>query len=176
MPGMVKVGKTNRDPKDRLRELSAATGIPTPFVLVYSSYFADCLEAEQFVHAMVESSGHRVTSNREFFHATVQEATDAVLKAKASLGGADAEPAPPRIAAMPRRVMRCSATTVWSFLSDTTATYDYADRGFGPMSNADVHASLVMLVASTAHVMWVAEMKVQLAGGHGTKNTSSRVV
>jgi len=68
---------------------------------------------------------------------------------------------------MPRRVMRCSATTVWSFLSDTTATYDYADRGFGPMSNADVHASLVMLVASTAHVMWVAEMKVQLAGGHG---------
>ena len=111
---MVKVGKTNRDPKDRLRELSAATGIPTPFVLVYSAYFADCLEAEQFVHAMVESSGHRVTSNREFFHATVQEATDAVLKAKASLGGADAEPAPPRIAAMPRRVMRCSATTLWS--------------------------------------------------------------
>lgn len=114
MPGMVKVGKTNRDPKDRLRELSAATGIPTPFVLVYSAYFADCLEAEQFVHAMLESSGHRVTSNREFFHATVQEATDAVLKAKASLGGADAEPAPPRIAAMPRRVMRCSATTLWS--------------------------------------------------------------
>jgi hypothetical protein len=52
MPGMVKVGKTNRDPKDRLRELSAATGIPTPFVLVYSAYFADCLEAEQF-HAML---------------------------------------------------------------------------------------------------------------------------
>ena len=115
MPGMVKVGKTNRDPKDRLRELSAATGIPTPFVLVYSAYFTDCLEAEQFVHAMVERSGHRVTSNREFFYATVQDATDAVLKAKASLGGADAEPAPPRIAAMPRRVMRCSATTVSSF-------------------------------------------------------------
>ena len=55
MPGIVKVGKTNRDPKDRLRKLSAATGIPTPFVLVYSAYFADCLEAEQFVHAMLES-------------------------------------------------------------------------------------------------------------------------
>ena len=63
------------------------------------------------------------------------------------------------------------------FFSDTTATYDYPDRGFGPMSNADVHhASLVMLVASTAHVIWVAEMKVRLACGHGTKNTSSRVV
>ena len=82
--------------------------------LFWFTALADCLEAEQFVHAMLESSGHRVTSNREFFHATVQEATDAVLKAKASLGGADAEPAPPRIAAMPRRVMRCSATTLWS--------------------------------------------------------------
>jgi biuret amidohydrolase len=45
------------------------------------------------------------------------------------------------------------------FLSDATATYDYPDRGFGSMPNADVHhATLVILAASTAHVMSVAEL------------------
>src|SRR6516225_6393127 len=43
------------------------------------------------------------------------------------------------------------------FLSDATATYDYPDSGFGSMMNADVHhATLVVLAASTAHVMPVA--------------------
>jgi ureidoacrylate peracid hydrolase len=45
------------------------------------------------------------------------------------------------------------------FLSDATATYDYPDRGFGPMPNAEVHrATLIILAASTAHVMSVADM------------------
>jgi nicotinamidase-related amidase len=45
------------------------------------------------------------------------------------------------------------------FLSDATATYDYPDRGFGGMPNAAIHhATLVILAASTAHVMPVAEM------------------
>jgi biuret amidohydrolase len=49
------------------------------------------------------------------------------------------------------------------FLSDATATYDYPDRGFGPMTNADVHhATLVVLAASTAHVMQVGEMRARL--------------
>jgi biuret amidohydrolase len=43
------------------------------------------------------------------------------------------------------------------FLADATATYDYPDRGFGPMASVDVHhATLVILAASTAHVMSVA--------------------
>jgi ureidoacrylate peracid hydrolase len=50
------------------------------------------------------------------------------------------------------------------FLSDATATYDYPDRGFGPMPNAQVHnATLVILAASTAHVMPVAELCARLA-------------
>ena len=49
------------------------------------------------------------------------------------------------------------------FLSDATATYDYPDRGFGPMTNAEVHhATLVVLAASTAHVMPVAEMRASI--------------
>ncbi len=50
------------------------------------------------------------------------------------------------------------------FLSDATATYDYPDCGFGPMANAEVHhATLVILAASTAHVMPVADFEVLLA-------------
>ena len=45
------------------------------------------------------------------------------------------------------------------FLSDATATVDYPDRGFGTMPAADVHrATLVILAASTAHVMSVKDM------------------
>ena len=62
-----------------------------------------------------------------------------------------------------------------AFLSDATATYDYPDRGFGPMPNGDVHhATLVILAASTAHVMSVADLRARLASGHDAKETSSR--
>lgn len=55
------------------------------------------------------------------------------------------------------------------FLSDATATYDYPDRGFGPMPNAEVHhATLVILAASTAHVMSVADMGARLGAGQET--------
>ena len=61
------------------------------------------------------------------------------------------------------------------FLSDATATYDYPDRGFGPMPNAEVHhATLVILAASTAHVMSVADLRTRLAGGHISKGVASR--
>ena len=49
------------------------------------------------------------------------------------------------------------------FLSDATATYDYPDRGFGTMPNAEVHhATLVILADSTAHVMSVDDMKARI--------------
>jgi ureidoacrylate peracid hydrolase len=41
-----------------------------------------------------------------------------------------------------------------AFLSDATATFDYADLGQGAMPAAEVHrATLIILAASTAHVM-----------------------
>jgi biuret amidohydrolase len=52
------------------------------------------------------------------------------------------------------------------FLSDATATYDYPDRGFGAMPAADVHhATLVILAASTAHVMSVEDMRTRVTSG-----------
>ncbi|TDH58400.1 cysteine hydrolase [Dankookia rubra] len=50
-----------------------------------------------------------------------------------------------------------------AFLSDATATRDYPDLGFGPMPNAEVHrATLVILAASTGHVMSVVDMKQRI--------------
>ena len=50
------------------------------------------------------------------------------------------------------------------FLSDATATYDYADRGCGAMSNEEVHrATLTIMQGGTARVMSVAELEAQLA-------------
>jgi ureidoacrylate peracid hydrolase len=61
------------------------------------------------------------------------------------------------------------------FLSDATATYDYPDCGFGPMPNADVHhATLVILAASTAHVMPVADLRARLTPDHSAKVASPR--
>jgi nicotinamidase-related amidase len=61
------------------------------------------------------------------------------------------------------------------FLSDATATYDYPDRGFGPMPNAEVHhATLVILAASTAHVMSVSDLSARLVSGHSSKDAASR--
>src|SRR3954466_2112812 len=52
------------------------------------------------------------------------------------------------------------------FLSDATATYDYPDRGFGSMPNAEIHhATLVILAASTAHVMSVTDLRERIASG-----------
>jgi nicotinamidase-related amidase len=56
------------------------------------------------------------------------------------------------------------------FLSDATATYDYPDRGFGAMPAADVHhATLVILAASTAHVMSVEDMRKRISSGSKIK-------
>ena len=50
------------------------------------------------------------------------------------------------------------------FLSDATATYNYPDRGFGTLPAAEIHhATLVILAASTAHVMSVKDMSARIS-------------
>jgi nicotinamidase-related amidase len=61
------------------------------------------------------------------------------------------------------------------FLSDATATYDYPDCGFGPMTNAEVHhATLIILAASTAHVMSIADMSNRVLIDHESRDALSR--
>ena len=63
MEGLVKVGRTTRDPRDRAQELSLATGVPTPFLLAFFRFFSDSRQGEQYVHALLERQGYRVTAN-----------------------------------------------------------------------------------------------------------------
>lgn len=78
LEGMVKIGKTSRDPKERAKELSTATGVPTPFILVYQKQFEDCDLAERTIHQLLESRGCRVNNNREFFNISTSEAIDLI--------------------------------------------------------------------------------------------------
>jgi hypothetical protein len=84
--GLVKIGRTARDPKGRAEELSSATGVPTPFEVAYDAYFADADAAEQFVHATLTEKGFRRASNREFFQIALSDAVRAVVAAQALLG------------------------------------------------------------------------------------------
>lgn len=73
MPGLAKVGKTTRDPSTRVAELSAATGIASPFILAYQQPVLNCDVAESIVHAELGRKGFRVANNREFFNAPLHE-------------------------------------------------------------------------------------------------------
>jgi hypothetical protein len=67
LPNIVKIGKTTRTASERAIELSLATGVPTPFTVVYEAKFSNCHIAEQMVHELLETQGYRTASNREFF-------------------------------------------------------------------------------------------------------------
>ena len=85
MPGVVKIGKTSRDPTQRMAELTSATGVPTPFMLVYQLQVVNAGLAERLVHEKLESMGYRVSANREFFHVTPSVAIEVMLEVNQAL-------------------------------------------------------------------------------------------
>ena len=82
MEGIVKIGKTERDPKDRAQELSSVTGVPTPFIVAYKAYFINCTEVEKFLHNKLQTKGYRVSNNREFFNAPLDEVVKCIVEAQ----------------------------------------------------------------------------------------------
>ncbi len=82
MPGLVKVGRTTRSPLERMGELSSATGVPTPFQLVYDVLVPDAVAAEQFVHDALTKQGYRATENREFFRAPIHEVVKLLMRVR----------------------------------------------------------------------------------------------
>lgn len=78
MPGMVKIGKTTRDPRTRAGELFAS-GVPTPFIIEATIETPNINETELTVHRLL--SANRVNKKREFFHVSVPEAVNALRRA-----------------------------------------------------------------------------------------------
>jgi hypothetical protein len=64
MPGLIKIGRTNRSVDERLKELNN-TSLPTQFIVEHIIKTSDSKFLEKMVHTNFEK--HRVNDNREFF-------------------------------------------------------------------------------------------------------------
>jgi hypothetical protein len=71
-PKLLKLGKTRSSPFLRAEELSAGTGVPTPFIVVWASLVADCNAAEIAGHELL--AAYRINDSREFFAVSVEVA------------------------------------------------------------------------------------------------------
>ena len=76
MPGYLKIGKTERSPENRAKELSCVTGVPSPFVVAYEILVRDCHEVERVLHEKLAK--HRVSGQREFFSVPLKDAISLV--------------------------------------------------------------------------------------------------
>lgn len=65
--GLVKVGRTSKDPVERALELSGATGVATPFVVFKFYQVSDTESAENLAHIALERVYGRPNTRREFF-------------------------------------------------------------------------------------------------------------
>lgn len=84
MPGLLKIGRTDRRPETRATELST-TGVPSKFVVEFSILVTDSVAAERYVHQTLESRGCRHSENREFFRITIEEASEVARSASVEI-------------------------------------------------------------------------------------------
>jgi len=75
MPGLIKIGFTNRDVKERVAELSAMTGVPKPFEIEYYCLTRDVEEIESAVHGHFSSKREQ---GKEFFSAALVEVVELI--------------------------------------------------------------------------------------------------
>lgn len=76
LPGLVKIGVTSDDPNVRAKQLSASSGVPTPYVCAYSRLVRDPFTVEVLIHRALDDK--RVNDSREFFKMPVHEAITAL--------------------------------------------------------------------------------------------------
>src|ERR1022692_10978 len=75
-PGVVKIGRTEREVAERVKELSSATRVPTEFTVFRKFVVEDARTAERKIHERLAE--YRVSGNREFFRLSADEATSAL--------------------------------------------------------------------------------------------------
>lgn len=73
--GLIKIGKSDRDPSIRCNELYT-TGVPESFSLDYYAFVADHHTLESSIHNALASC--RYNTSREFFDCSIQSAIDAI--------------------------------------------------------------------------------------------------
>lgn len=78
MPDIVKIGYTNNEPLERVKEINRATGVPSDFVVEYALPCVNGYEVEQLVHEYLEDEGLRVSARKEFFKMNIEDAIVAI--------------------------------------------------------------------------------------------------
>ena len=73
MPGLVKIGHTEREAEERAVELSSSTGVPTNFEIFRSYEVENSAIFERQIHTKLDS--FRVSGNREFFRMDAEDAS-----------------------------------------------------------------------------------------------------
>lgn len=79
MPGLLKIGYTDRSPSQRACELSSSTGVPTDFQILGYFEMLDARSYEQTVHELWKEE--RVSNSREFFRISMPSLVDLVQAA-----------------------------------------------------------------------------------------------
>ncbi len=74
--GMVKIGRTGRNPRTRAAEITSVSGLLAPCSIAYCSPVSDMASAEQAVHRML--APHRVRKRRELFRVDVATAQQVI--------------------------------------------------------------------------------------------------
>jgi len=80
MPGYVKIGKTNNNLEQRIRELSASTSVPLPFTVFYACIVKDAQFVEHQLHDAFDDN--RVNPKREFFRVAPERVVAALKLAE----------------------------------------------------------------------------------------------
>lgn len=80
LDGLIKIGSTTLGAKERAKQLSSSTGIPTPFIVAYEIYVEDCVHFEKRIHN--ELSEFRINPNREFFRYPLNKAIELIQRLK----------------------------------------------------------------------------------------------
>lgn len=80
MPGYVKIGKTNNNLEQRIRELSASTSVPLPFTVFYACIVKNAQFVEHQLHDAFDDN--RVNPKREFFRVAPERVVAALKLAE----------------------------------------------------------------------------------------------
>lgn len=83
MPGVVKIGYTERSVDARMEDLNS-TEVPTPFEKKYEALCLNAKRVESKAHSMMNSV--RVSEKREFFECTAAYAVEKIRKAADEIG------------------------------------------------------------------------------------------
>jgi hypothetical protein len=73
-PALVKIGMTTDTPQQRAKQLSAHSGVATPFRVEFAKWVHRPYRLEQELHCLLQAKGIRVHHRREHFRMTPYEA------------------------------------------------------------------------------------------------------